>query len=110
MKSLYEALNVSEEEGISTLSLDAREAAFGSHYKPPPERTPFWKMLVGALDDLMLKILIACACANIIVGYSVPEPEDHPWLDGTCIFIAVAVVSIVSSVSDYKKEGEFLKK
>jgi len=67
-------------------------------------------MLWNALDDLMLKILIACACANIIVGYSVPEPEDHPWLDGSVIFIAVAVVSIVSSVSDYKKEGEFLKK
>ena len=58
----------------------------------------------------MLKILIACACANIIVGYSVPEPEEYPWLDGTCIFLAVGVVTFVSSVSDYRKEGEFLKK
>ena len=90
--------------------MKAREEDFGTHYKEPPQRTPFYKMLINALDDLMLKILIACACANIIVGYSVPHPEEHPWLDGTVIFIAVAVVSIVSSVSDYRKEGEFVNK
>jgi magnesium-transporting ATPase (P-type) len=73
MDAVLEALNVDPEQGISLLSLDEREAAFGTHYKPPPERTPFFRILLNALDDLMLKILIACAIANIIVGYSVPE-------------------------------------
>jgi P-type E1-E2 ATPase len=45
------------------------------------------------------------------VDTSLAEPEDrgHAWIDGFAILMAVAIVSLVSAWSDYKKEGQFLK-
>lgn len=39
------------------------------------------------------------------------DPNAAPWyVDGVAIWLAVAVVSLVTAISDYQKEGEFLKK
>jgi magnesium-transporting ATPase (P-type) len=84
---------------------------FGTHYKEPPKRTPFLQLLLGALDDLMLKILMLCAIVSMVVDYSYHKPGGAPWyVEGVAIWSAVAVVSIVTAISDYQKEGEFLKK
>jgi hypothetical protein len=66
--------------------------------------------LLGALDDLMLKILIVCAIFSIVVdtSFATAETIGHAWIDGTAILFAVAIVSGVSAWSDYKKEGQFL--
>lgn len=42
---------------------------------------------------------------------STAEPEDrgHAWIESFAILLAVAVVSLVTAGSDYKKEGQFLK-
>lgn len=61
ISKLCEGLNTTLEGGIATLSQMGREEAFGTHAKPPPERTGFCTMLKEALDDFMLKILIGCA-------------------------------------------------
>mmetsp|Transcript_16509 Transcript_16509/g.28037 ORF Transcript_16509/g.28037 Transcript_16509/m.28037 type:complete len:1044 (+) Transcript_16509:329-3460(+) len=59
----------------------------------------------------MLKILIVCAffSIGIDVGLAEPEERSHAWIEGFAILVAVAVVSLVSAWSDYKKEGQFLK-
>lgn len=71
-------------------------------------------LLLGALDDIMLKILMACAIVGMIMEYLAhnnDDPNAVPWyIDGVAIWMAVAVVSLVTAVSDYQKEGEFLKK
>jgi hypothetical protein len=77
-------------------------------------RTPFYMLLLGALDDIMLKILMACAIVGMVMEYAAhnnDDPNAAPWyIDGLAIWLAVAVVSLVTAVSDYQKEGEFLKK
>ena len=84
---------------------------FGTNYKAPLERTPFCILLLGALDDFMLKILIVCAFFSIGVDVGLAEPEErgHAWIEGFAILVAVAVVSMVGAWSDYQKEGQFLK-
>ena len=71
-------------------------------------------LLLGALDDIMLKILMACAIVGMLMEYyahNSDDPNALPWyLDGLAIWLAVAVVSLVTAISDYQKEGEFLKK
>mmetsp|Transcript_41233 Transcript_41233/g.62737 ORF Transcript_41233/g.62737 Transcript_41233/m.62737 type:complete len:169 (+) Transcript_41233:323-829(+) len=59
----------------------------------------------------MLKILIVCAIFSIVVDMSLATPEErsHAWVEGAAILIAVAVVSVVTAWSDFKKEGQFLK-
>jgi hypothetical protein len=39
------------------------------------------------------------------MGFAAPKDRSHAWVEGFSIFLAVAVVSLVSSVSDYQKEG-----
>lgn len=109
---LLEALDSNATTGVSANSLAIREKVFGTHYKPPPQRTPFCTMLCAALDDFMLKILIGCAIFSIIVEMAfaeTPEKRKTAWIEGFAILFAVAVVSVVSAWSDYKKEGQFLK-
>lgn len=59
----------------------------------------------------MLQVLIVCAIFSIVVDMSFADHHErkHAWIEGCAILIAVAVVSLVSAVSDYKKEGQFLK-
>jgi magnesium-transporting ATPase (P-type) len=111
MDELLSGLKTSLEGGISSNSLDGRNMSFGTHAKPPPERTGFCQMLKDALDDFMLKILIGCAVFQLVIELSTAEPEDlsHAWIEGFAILLAVAVVSLVGAGSDYKKEGQFLK-
>jgi len=83
-----------------------REEVFGSNYKAPLTVTPFCELLAGALDDMMLKILLVCAVVSIVVDTATAAPEDrsHAWYEGAAILLAVAVVSLVGAGSDYKKE------
>lgn len=110
-EGLRDALQTSIELGASTLSIEGRKMAFGSNHKEGPQRTKFCDLLLGALDDFMLKILIVCAIFSIVVdtSFATAETIGHAWVDGTAILFAVAVVSGVTAWSDYKKEGQFLK-
>jgi magnesium-transporting ATPase (P-type) len=111
MDSLLDALCVDPARGIDTKTIMDREKVFGTNRKDPPTRTPFWELLFGALDDIMLKILMVCAVVSMVVDGLTHKPGGAPWyVEGLAIWMAVAVVSIVTAVSDYKKEGEFLKK
>ena len=64
-------------------------------------------MLLEALDDFMLKLLLVCACISIAVdmGFADEHERAYAWVEGFSIFVAVACVSLVSSISDYQKEG-----
>ena len=106
-----EAVDTSLEGGITSSSLEMRSKVFDTHEKDPPQRTPFYELLYGALDDIMLKILMACAIVSMVVDYAMHKEGGNPWyVEGLAIWFAVAVVSLVTAISDYQKEGEFLKK
>jgi len=63
-------------------------------------------LVLQALDDLILKILICAAIISIVVN--MVFEADHratAWIEGAAIIVAVAVVSMVTSVNDYKKES-----
>ena len=107
INGLLESLDVSFEKGISLNSLESRTEVFGTNHKDPPGRTPFCTLLMGALDDFMLKLLMCCACVSIAVdmGFADEHERAYHWVEGFSIFVAVACVSLVSSISDYQKEG-----
>jgi magnesium-transporting ATPase (P-type) len=107
INGLLESLDVTLEKGISLESIADRTEVFGTNHKDPPGRTPFLTLLLDALDDFMLKLLLVCACISIAVdmGFAAEKDRSHAWVEGFSIFLAVAVVSLVSSVSDYQKEG-----
>jgi hypothetical protein len=59
MDGIAEKLNTDLVKGLLGDDLLKRDAEFGTNKKDPPERARLWNLWLGALDDLMLKILIA---------------------------------------------------
>ena len=105
-EGIMEKLKTELKVGIRTI--DNRENDFGSNrifIEPVP---PFCSYVVEALDDLMIRILIFAAIIQIILG-ATPLSEDpsKDWIDGFSIIIAVLVVTIVGSVTNYQKETKF---
>jgi hypothetical protein len=48
----------------------------------------------------MLKLLLVCAAISIAVemGFATPDERHYAWVEGFSIFVAVACVSLVSSI------------
>ena len=65
-------------------------------------------MWLGALDDLMLKILIVSAIVSMIISTIFEEDKAIAWIEGAAILVAVIVVSGVTAWNDYKKEEQFI--
>ena len=108
--TLCESLDVNPETGINSMTTEIRTNVFGTHHKDPPQRTPFLTLVLEALDDFMLKLLLICATVIIPVevGFADEHERSTAWIEGFVIYVAVAVVSLVSAGSDYSKEGQFL--
>jgi len=84
-----------------------REDEFGSNkvfVEPVP---PFCSYVLEALDDMMLKILIVAAVVSIILGCTLSDDPSTDWIDGVSIIVAVIVVTLVGSITNWKKETKF---
>ena len=107
---LAQKLYSSTENGINGDDLDERDKAFGTNAKEPPKRTGFCKLMLMAMDDLMLKILLVAAVISLIVSMIFEEEHrEIAWVEGAAILVAVFVVSSVTAWNDYKKEEQFIK-
>ena len=102
---LIKDLKTDPENGLSSLS--GREEAFGSNkvfVEPVPH---FCSYVWEALKDLMVRILIIAAIVSIVLGCTFSDDPSKDWIDGVSIVIAVLVVVLVGSITDYQKETKF---
>ena len=86
---------------------DDRENDFGSNkvfVEPVP---PFCSYVCEALEDLMVRILIIAAIVQIVLGATLGEDPAKDWIDGLSIIIAILVVTLVGSITNYQKETKF---
>ena len=107
---ILEHLSTDAAKGIDALTKASRDLVFGSNAKEKKPRTTFCELLYESLQDFMLQLLLVCAAFSLVtemVFY--PEHRSTGWIDGTCIFLAVAIVSVFTAVSDYNKETQFIK-
>ena len=87
---------------IGLTNLEGREEAFGSNkvfVEPVPH---FCNYVWEALKDLMVRILIVAAIVSIVLGCTFSDDPSKDWIDGVSIVIAVLVVVLVGSVTDYQ--------
>ena len=104
-EGIMNKLKTDPKYGVS--SLENRENDFGSNkvfVEPVP---PFCSYVCEALEDLMVRILIAAAILQIILGVTLGEDPAKDWIDGLSIIIAVLVVTLVGSITNYQKETKF---
>ena len=105
VNQLIEELKTNTETGLD--SLEGREEAFGSNkvfVEPVPH---FCTYVWEALKDLMVRILIVAAIVSIVLGCTFSDDPSKDWIDGVSILIAVLVVVLVGSITDYQKEQKF---
>ena len=98
-------LKTDAKKGISTQ--ENRLNDFGSNkifVEPVP---PFCSYVLEALEDLMVRILIVAAIAQIILGATLSDDPSKDWVDGLSIIVAVLVVTLVGSITNWKKETKF---
>ena len=104
-KNLFKLLKTNIETGIP--NTEGREEVFGSN-KVFIEEVPHFCMFVWeALEDLMVRILIASAIIQIALSIFVSEENSNGWIDGLSIVLAILVVVLVGSITNYKKEQKF---
>ena len=104
-EGIMQKLKTDPKKGIS--SLLNREQDFGSNklfIEPVP---PFCSYVKEALEDLMIRILIAAAVVQIVLGAIFGEDPSKDWIDGFSIIAAVIVVTLVGSITNYQKETKF---
>ena len=103
--NLLNRLLTNESMGIS--SKDGREEVFGSNkvfQKPVPH---FCYYVWEALGDMMVRILILCAIVQIVLGCTLSDDPSKDWIDGVSIIVAILVVVLVGSITNYQKESKF---
>lgn len=104
------ALNTNLENGISgdERDLASRHEVFGSNtYKKPPSQG-FLHFVWEAFKDFTILILLFCAALSLGFGIKQKGPKEG-WYDGGSIFVAVFIVIIVSSLSNFKQSKQFEK-
>ena len=104
-EGIMKKLATDPRKGIS--STEHRENDFGSNrvfIEPVP---PFCSYVCEALEDLMVRILIVAAVVQIVLGITLGEEPEKDWIDGLSIIIAILVVTLVGSITNYQKETKF---
>ncbi|XP_010696566.1 putative calcium-transporting ATPase 13, plasma membrane-type [Beta vulgaris subsp. vulgaris] len=85
-----------------------RHEAFGTNtYKKPPSLGLF-HFVWEAFKDFTILILLFCAALSLGFGIKQKGPKEG-WYDGGSIFVAVFLVIIVSSLSNFKQSKQFEK-
>ena len=103
--NLLNSLLTNEIMGIN--STEGRKEYYGSNkvfVEPVP---PFCAYVWEALEDMMVRILIVCAIVQIVLGCTLSDDPSKDWIDGVSIIVAILVVVLVGSITNYQKETKF---
>ena len=103
--ALLGKLKTDPKKGIE--SIDFREQDFGSNrvfVEPVP---PFCAYVWEAFEDLMIRILVVAAIVQIVLGATLSDDPGKDWVDGLSIIIAIVVVVLVGSITNWQKENKF---
>ncbi len=100
-------LETNVREGINSDGKDDRIKGYGSNqvFEEPP--ATFCSFVCEALGDLMIEILCVSAVVQIALGMILGQNPKTDWIDGASVITAILVVTIISSVTNYKKELKF---
>ncbi|KAK1289002.1 Calcium-transporting ATPase 8, plasma membrane-type [Acorus calamus] len=108
VQGLSNLVKTNLEKGINGDDGDilGRRNAFGANQYPRKKGRSFWRFLWEAWQDLTLIILMVAAAVSLVLGIKT-EGIKEGWYDGGSIAFAVALVILVTAVSDYRQSLQF---
>ena len=108
VQTLLDSLNTDQIYGIN--SEENREKVYGTNKSGLDDTPPnFCLYIWESLEDFMVQVLIVCAIVSIALGCTLSDEPSKDWIDGVSIIIAVLVVVLVGSITNYQKEKQFRK-
>jgi len=122
VKGLVAKLNTSETNGLrgDKADLEGRRDVFGSNVIPPKPPKTFLQLVWEALQDITLIILEIAAIVSLALslykppkeetsddGFAEEDEDDHSYIEGLAILIAVVIVVFVTAFNDWEKEKQF---
>eukprot|EP00250_Pteridium_aquilinum_P013253 c21232_g1_i2 orf=776-4039(+) len=108
VKGVASLLQTSPDLGVKDdlQEFEARRKVFGSNTYPRQPPKSFWVFVIDACKDLTLIILVVCAVLSLALGIKTRGIKEG-WYDGVSIAFAVALVILVTSISDYRQSLQF---
>lgn len=82
-----------------------RVLAFGSNQIKPRKTKTCCELLMEPFEDTILKILIVAAIVQLIIG--IIQHGAAGMVDGVSIFLAIAIITLVTAGNNYVKEKQF---
>ena len=107
IEGLASTLKTDLKKGLAGTDSGERKAYFGTNMRPAARVRGFCKIIWDSLGDPLLRTLFFCGIASIIIDECTEESKDIAWIDGFGMILAVAIVSLVSSINDWQKEKQF---
>ena len=92
--------------GLSSEAVEQSKKEHGTNALTPKKVDTIWQMLLGALDDVCIKILLLALGAKIVIavlGIFIPEfHNDSDVIEIVSIFAAVCLATGLSTLSEYR--------
>jgi Ca2+-transporting ATPase len=105
-KGIIASLHTDPSQGLKSEAVETSRSHFGANrYREAPP-TSFLTLLFEALKDPTLILLMFAATVSTVLGLAIDRQENH-WIEGVAIWVAVILVSMVGSITDYQKELQF---
>ncbi|CAK4193166.1 unnamed protein product [Aphanomyces euteiches] len=109
IEGLAKKLNVDLRVGLSKSEIESnfsqRRQRFGMNTFVEAPSNSFLSLFLDCFKDTTLIILNLAAVASIVTGLI--ENPSHGWVEGFTILVAVVLVALVSTTSNYTKELQF---
>ncbi|XP_027343236.1 putative calcium-transporting ATPase 13, plasma membrane-type, partial [Abrus precatorius] len=110
VKEVVTLLQTDVKSGVrdNQVEIDHRKHVFGVNMFQKPPAKGFLSFVLEAFKDTTIIILLVCAVLSLGFGIKQHGWKDG-WYDGGSIILAVILVIVVSSVSNFKQSRQFEK-
>lgn len=92
-----------------------RIRVYGRNVLPAKKATPLWKLVLNAYNDKVIILLSVAAIISLSLGfyelfgvYHPPGETSLDWVEGVAIIVAILIVTLVGSLTDWQKERAFV--
>ncbi|MDD1776968.1 MAG: cation-transporting P-type ATPase [Candidatus Helarchaeota archaeon] len=89
--------------GLTSEEAARRVSIFGRNALPEKGGTPFWKIILGQLNNIPVILLLVAAAVSFILSFIFHKPSEL--IDGVAILAAVAVVVILGFRSEWSSQN-----
>ncbi len=109
-KITFENIAVDIRQGLDSEQVRLSAEKFGRNTLTPPERDPWWKLLLEKFEDPTIRILLVAAVVSLlmtVIEKTVLHHEEASFVDSIGIVLAVLLATLAGFFSELKSAGEF---